>query len=303
MVLGGENKAFNNMPFEKDDFKNFEELDTCSWCGSNSEEHPLWCTDPQPFKTVQCSQCGMIYVKIRLNQKGRDEYYSSYYSSVHQSQEDMNKQRDEMYAIEVKFIKNFITKGRILDVGCTGGNFLAYFGGNEWDRWGIEYGREAAKVAQRKMDARILHGELPELDLPIGTFDLVIFRGVIEHVHDPKRYLEKAIKLLAPNGKIFIGSTPNRDSLCADLFRNKWGHHIPAAHIYHFSPNDFKQFFQERALRLVGETPFYLETPYADIEKDLCLIRNAIEYRSKKKEIDFESPPFWNNLMTLIFTK
>lgn len=280
-----------------------EELNACSWCGNDAADHPLWCEDLKPFRTVQCIRCGMVYVQVRLSQKGRDEYYSCYYSDVHQSQNDLKDKRNRMYAIEIKFIEKYITNGRILDVGCAGGNFLIYFKDDRWDRWGIEYGREAVKIAQKRIGSQILQGELTELDLPIGTFDLVAFRGVIEHVPKPKEYLESAVKLLSPQGKIFIGSTPNRDSLCAHLFRNKWNHHLPASHIFHFSPNDLKQFFHERSMRLIGEASFYLETPYADIKNDLFLIRKAIEYRSQGKEIDFESPPFWGNLMTLMFEK
>ena len=283
--------------------EHFEELNVCPWCGSNSANHTLWCKDPKPFKTVQCSQCEVIYVKVRLNQKGRDEYYKSYYSSVHQSEKDMNEKRDKMYAIELDFITRHINGGRVLDIGCSGGNFLAYFESDEWDRWGVEYGREAAKIAKGKIGPQILQGELYELDLPLGTFDLIIFRGVIEHTPDPKRYLERAIELLSPKGKIFIGSTPNRDSLCALLFRDKWRHHSPPSHIYHFSPKDFKQFFRRKSVKLIDEASFYLETPYADFENDVLLVKKAIEYDSQGEEIDFESPPFWDNLMTLMFEK
>jgi len=295
--------SISNMERLIKELGHIEELDACPWCGSDSADHPLWCKDEGLLKTAQCSQCGIVYVRSRLNKKGRAAYYMSYYSEIHQSDNEMNDKREAMYAIERKFIERHISGGRILDVGCSGGNFLRHFDHDRWDCWGIEYGVEAAQAARKKIGPQIICGELPEADLPVGTFDLVVFRGVIEHVPDPKRYLEAAVKLLAPEGRIFIGSTPNRDSLCADLFRDKWNQHFPALHIFHFSLNDFKQFFHQRSMRLIDESLFYLNTPYAEIERDIALVKKAIEYRSSGREIDFKSPPFWGNMMTSIFKK
>lgn len=210
-----------------------------------------------------------------------------------------------MYKVEIKFIELYITKGKVLDVGCSGGEFLTCFNEDNWIRWGGEFGRKAVQVAQERIGPSVLHGELPELEniLTEHKFDLILFRGVIEYVPYPKDYLETALRLLSPRGKIFIGSTPNRDSLCANLFRNKWNQHCPESHKFHFSPHDFKDFFYKNSLKLIGETYFYLETPYADVDKDLQLIKKAIAVRSRGEEIDFESPPFWGNLMTLMFEK
>lgn len=282
-----------------------EKLDSCPWCGADAKNSSLWCEDQQPFKTVQCIDCGMVFVKQRLNNIGRREYYKRYYTDVHKSQDALNEIRCEMYHIDYKFIESHIDSGRILDVGCAGGEFLTYFNTHDWERWGIEFGEEALRNAQQMIGDHMFCGELPALEgvLSNQRFDLIAFRGVIEHVANPKDYIKTAIRLLSPKGKIFIGSVPNRDSLCANLFRNKWNQHMPESHIFHFSPNDFKRFFCKYDFSVVGEKYFYLETPYADIDKDLNLIKKAIELRTRGIEIDFESPPFWGNLMTLMFEK
>lgn len=205
-----------------------EDLVACPWCGDGSTPHRLWCSDPEPFKTVQCGRCGMVYLKTRLNDEGREERYRSYYTSVHQSREELTEKREAMYAIERRFVERYAEGGHVLDVGCSGGNFLAHFNSDRWDRWGVEFGQEAADEARRRIGSQVLRGALTELELPRGFFDLIIFRGVIEHVSHPKTYLERSIELLAPKGKVFITSTPNRDSICADLFRERWNQHSPA---------------------------------------------------------------------------
>ena len=282
----------------------YETVEACPWCGNNSTDSDIWCEDEYLFKTVQCKKCLVIYVKNRLNQNGRNKFYSNYYGDVQQAREDLTNKRREMYRVDHNYIESFINSGKVLDVGCSDGSFLSLFS-HSWERWGVEFGKEAFVKAKNHFNDRILYGEFPELieEFKNISFDLIIFRGLLEHVTDPKRYLETAKLLLKKNGVIFIGSVPNRNSLCANLFRNKWNQHCPESHIIHFSPDDFKQYFQKNNFELLSEDFFYLNTPYANVDNDIRLIKKAIETRARGGRIKFESPPFWDNLITMLFKK
>ena len=74
-------------------------------------------------------------------------------------------------------------------------------------------------------------------------FDIITFRGTIEHFKDPKSYLYKAIDLLNDRGLIFITSTPNSKSICCKIFKEKWNQHVPEEHLFHFSSDHFDDFF------------------------------------------------------------
>ncbi|HEY2042996.1 MAG TPA: methyltransferase domain-containing protein [Jatrophihabitans sp.] len=100
---------------------------------------------------------------------------------------------------------------RVLDIGCdTGylGEELSAFGnrvsGVEIDPVTAE---EAAKHLERVVVAD-LEGDNPLSRFEAGSFDVVIFGDVLEHLRDPLPTLRAARPLLAPGGSIII-STPN----------------------------------------------------------------------------------------------
>jgi len=100
---------------------------------------------------------------------------------------------------------------RVLDVGCdTGylGEALAAYG-NETS--GFEVNETTAEEARRRL-VRVEVGDLEGTDLVDvfgrGSFDIVVFGDVIEHLRDPLPVLRQARPLLAPGGSVLI-STPN----------------------------------------------------------------------------------------------
>ena len=100
-----------------------------------------------------------------------------------------------MYQLEFSWILPYIKKitglymPKVLDVGCSGGYFLDIFKEHGFNTFGIEYGDEAVREASRKH--KVFKGTFPEIALT-DQFDLIIFRGVIEHVPNPVSYLKKS---------------------------------------------------------------------------------------------------------------
>lgn len=275
-----------------------EILARCPYC--NSEEQLDWGKPIRGFISVQCYSCGLIYIKNRFNADGNRKYYENYYSSVHQSDIELNKQRAYMYKLEFDLINSFVKSGRILDIGCGGGGFLDYFNSAGYDCYGVEFGKKAASIAAKKY--KVFEGDF--LDFSSGNkFDLIIFRGVIEHIPSPKSYLQRAVSLLRQQGCIYITSTPNAESFCCKLFREQWNQHEPEAHIMHFSPRHFDDYFSERGLKKIWQQFFYEETPYCNIEKDIEMVAKAISLKKQSLPIDFRSPAFYSNMMSLIYSK
>ena len=59
---------------------------------------------------------------------------------------------------------------------------------------------------------------------------LIIFRGVIEHLSNPKDYINKCYNILKKNGLIFFCATWNADCVTASHYRNKWNLWHPIHH-------------------------------------------------------------------------
>jgi SAM-dependent methyltransferase len=97
----------------------------------------------------------------------------------------------------------------ILDLGCGTGWFterLAAFG----SATGVDLSLKAMAEAKEQLSkATFLGGDLFEVDLPRGHYDVVVSQQVIAHVVDQARYVERAASLLRPRGHLIL-TTPNR---------------------------------------------------------------------------------------------
>jgi 2-polyprenyl-3-methyl-5-hydroxy-6-metoxy-1,4-benzoquinol methylase len=286
---------FPAMEFTDDDREN---LNACPWCGA--DELDDWGRSVRGFVSALCKGCGLIFVCNRLGGAGLEKYYKNYLSSVHQTDKEMNAKRTEMYRIEADFIDKFSPGGSVLDVGCSGGYFLDVLKEHGFRCHGVEFGEEAAAEAAGKHDVR--QGDFTHLDLE-DSFDLIVFRGVIEHIPDARGYLDRAVSLLDARGLIYITSTPNADAFCCSLFEEQWNQHEPEAHLMHFRPAHFDQYFAAAGMEKVAEHYFYEETPYADPETDILKVAEAINLRRAGRPVEFRSPSFWGNMMSLVYRR
>jgi len=275
-----------------------EILEKCPWCGAG--EYTDWGEAVRGFCSVRCGKCSLIYIKNRFNQKGLEKFYERYLSNVHQADKELNEKRGRMYTIEFDLINTCCAQGEVLDVGCSGGYFLDHFKKAGFKCYGVEFGREASKEAAKKH--QVYFGDFAELEIDV-KFDLIMFRGVIEHTLYPKTYLQKAMRLLKEGGFIYITSTPNSESFCCKLFLEQWNQHEPEGHLMHFNARHFDDLFKANGFKKAAEYYYYEETPYADTVNDIELVAKAITLHREGKRIDFRSPPFYRNMMSLIYKK
>src|SRR3989338_5782399 len=112
-----------------------ESVISCPWCSSVSRH--TWAEPNRNFPSVKCDTCGVVFLNRRLNEKGRKRFYNSYIR-LHETPERL-KQRLKMYEMEYGLISSIVTRGRVLDVGCGSGKFIAHFPPERYERFGVEY--------------------------------------------------------------------------------------------------------------------------------------------------------------------
>lgn len=278
----------------------FEELDKCPWGGDSIEDGAYLYTDSMGCDVLRCEKCGIVYARRRLNTQGLAKYWRKYYSRVHTSNDMLTNQRNKMYEIDYRYISTFISKGRVLDVGCGDGSFMKFFETANYEIYGVEFGEEAADKAQK--NHRVYRGEFPGIDID-GSFDLIVFRGVLQYIPNPKAYIKKAVSLLNKNGIIFITAQPNMDSFCFKLFRKNFLLAVSGIDFYGYTEPLLSDYMKQNNLRRVGEKYFYEETPYANVEENMKQVLEAILRNKRGEEIPFSSPPFWGNMMSLVYEK
>ena len=91
--------------------------------------------------------------------------------------------------------------GRLLDVGCGAGDFLAVAVAAGYEAEGIDVSEAAAEICREKgLKAR--SGDLLEEDFD-DRFDVITLWDVVEHLRDPIAVLRRAGELLRPGGLLF----------------------------------------------------------------------------------------------------
>lgn len=177
------------------------------------------------------------------------EYFDGYYLN--------DKRREAMYQQEYKRILARTNFGRVLDIGCGVGGFLQSFD-DRWDKYGVEPSDFAAEKARAK-GIQILRS-VNTADFHF--FDVVIFRGSIQHINYPMRELSQATRVLKPGGLLVILATPDTDSLVYKL----WGR-LPALD----APRNWILFGHKMLTNILKRLEYdqievlhpYLDTPYA----------------------------------------
>lgn len=135
--------------------------------------------------------------------------------------------------------------GRILDVGCGSGDFLAFAAEAGWIAEGVDIDEEAVDIARSfGLAARL--ARLPEIVAEPGVYDVITLNHVIEHLHDPIESLRLCYRLLKPGGTVWL-QTPNIESIGYAIFRSAWRGLEPPRHLVLFNQRSLHD-----ALRTAG---------------------------------------------------
>lgn len=273
----------------------------CIICGS--KDFNLW-VKSDIFDVVECKSCSLVFVNPCLNSEGLELVYKNHHKNRIANTEECFK-RDKMYEIDRDFLLEVIDKGRILDVGCGGGFFLNKFDKRKWERNGVEIDHDTTDYARENFgltDIRLWDSGI----IPFNNeeFDVVVFRGSYEHMVNPHLVAREVKRVLKENGYLYLCATPNVDSFCARIYREKWNQFDAKEHIFMFSFKTLKKMIELLGFSTVKTATFYEETPYCNLDKDIEQVMRDyqlyIQGKHKKMSI---SPAFWGNILNIIFRK
>jgi 2-polyprenyl-3-methyl-5-hydroxy-6-metoxy-1,4-benzoquinol methylase len=121
--------------------------------------------------------------------------------------------------------------GRVVDVGCGSGAFLARMRRRGWQVTGVEPDPAAAETARRMHGLEVVQ-HLTDLAGP--PVDALTMHHVIEHLPAPDVTVREAMTHLAATGRLVI-VTPNLRSLGRRRFGGAWVHWDPPRHLWLFS--------------------------------------------------------------------
>lgn len=275
-----------------------EKVGACPVCGGQQSQVAY---DVGKGVMAQKCACGAYYCDHRLNSAGLAAYWQNYQNREHCAVAEECDQRQRMYVVDYEYIAQFLKPAaKVLDVGCADGLFLDMFAAAGHQCHGVEFGHEAAVRAAQRYPVQ--EGYFPDLDMAPG-YDLVIFRGVLQYVHAPRRFFSKAVSLLASGGLVYVTAQPNMECFCHQVFGSQFRFSLTPCDCVGYTPQSLAGEFAALGCATVGQTFFYEETPYANPACDIQAVNRAVQARSSGQEPCEPSPPFWGNMMTMVFRK
>lgn len=208
---------------------------------------------------VQCSNCGLVFVSPRPD---AHELYALYGETYFQNDDSStvgytHYLKDETnirktFNGRLQRLERFAKPGKLLDVGCAAGFFLSEANQRGWTVQGLDVSSFAVRYATERFGFDVRQGSFTELDYPEGTYDALTMWDVIEHVPDPKAYIQRAASLLRPGG-VFALATPDVDSLPARLTGKRWvGYKLSEEHVYYFSARTLSHMLDEAGFDVVN---------------------------------------------------
>ncbi len=239
----------------------------CALCGSDLDATRLakgwdfeYGTTRQEFTLWRCP-CGGVYLNPRPAPEALGCIYpSNYYSYGFTEKLGPLVRRVKGMADRSKvrqYLEYLEPGARVLDIGCGDGHLLADLrdvAGYDLELSGIEFSTDAIASA-RRLGIDVAEGRAEDVELPEGSFDLVILNQLIEHVREPAALLRSIARWLRPGGHVFV-ETPNIDSVDARLFRRRYwgGYHLPR-HFHLFDTRTLERLAEQEGLRRVSLKP------------------------------------------------
>ena len=208
----------------------------CPMCGESSMAEHFTYSEPPPLETRfplamgerywrelhRCGHCGH-YVELFAPDQSR-LYAGEYVSSLYQDRDGIKRAFDRINALppeksdnvgRVRFVDAFCRSRwdrqakleywapRLLDVGAGLGVFPFRMKQAGWDCVALDMDERLAAHHREVVGVQAMTGDVRSIE-GLGTFDLVTFNKVLEHVDEPAAILASVGRLLTPNGLAYV---------------------------------------------------------------------------------------------------
>lgn len=133
---------------------------------------------------------------------------------------------------------------KLLEVGSATGQFLQIGRERSWTVAGIELSKWAARQCAKNFGINVIVGRFEEMELPAGSFDVVVMTHVLEHLQSPRSALVKAWNILREGG-LLLAEVPNQFDDLWNRIARPWAEYRAQSrgpfmvHTFFFSPPQF----------------------------------------------------------------
>ena len=217
-----------------------------------------------PWKIYRCTSCGLGVLDPRptgeeLKELYTRDYFASQYDGGAEPGSVEFKKWLSLLEHRVRFFKHKKARGKLLDIGCGNGYFLALCRSKGYEVQGIDISEWAATYATETLGLPVRVGQIDDVDLPRGYFDVITMWHSLEHTLNPRHAIEKAKSWLQRDG-ILVVEVPNYEGRDARSYWEDWiGWQFPF-HFFHFTPQTLKRLLAECGFRVAKAKDYHSET-------------------------------------------
>ena len=160
-----------------------------------------------------------------------------------------------------KIVQTYTNGKKILDYGCGVGDFLVTMKNYGFSVEGFEPNPIALKQAQNKLGDLVSEKSILKRK---ETYDIITLWHVLEHIRNRDEIVQSLIDHLEPKGKLII-AVPNHTSYDAQYYGRFWAAYDVPRHLWHFSPNSMKTYFDGFGMKIENILPQHLDSFYVSI--------------------------------------
>jgi len=242
----------------------------CILC--NSQERSLLIRQGE-WSVYRCSGCGLGFLDPRPDQRELgDLYQNSYLADLYGVGLKVGspgmKRRLSQETHRVRFFRRAKRSGRLLDIGCGMGYFLAVCRDWGYEVEGMDISADSVAYVRDNLKIPVAVGTVDGIDYPPASFDVITMWHFLEHAPDPRMYLQKTQKWLKPGGLLVV-DVPNYTATDARYAWQKWkGWHLPF-HLYHFTPETLCGLLAKHGFRTIRRKSYLSESVKEKLERAL----------------------------------
>lgn len=237
------------------------DLGLCHLCGQSDKEKIF---SENEWRVYKCISCGLGV----LDPLPSDEEIAKLYNEEYCKEQfveggeigsaDFKKRlRNEKH--RVLLFNRIIKKGKVLDVGCGYGYFLAACREKGYEVQGLDISDWSAEYTRKKLNIPVFIGGLDKFEKEHHSFDVITMWHFLEHTRNPRQILLQAKKMLKADGLLVV-EVPNYEGTDAQRSWNNWvGWQLPY-HFYHFTPENLIELLSQVGFEVIRTKNYHSET-------------------------------------------
>lgn len=205
----------------------------------------------QSMTAVRCRTCGLVYqLQYDASRFALDAYYRTRPTQERLKWDGSSRRLSDV----IEVIRLSYPRGRLLDAGCGSGEFVHTMTEAGLECVGVEPNTAQAAYAQgRGLD--VVNDTFRDGLFPPGSFDVVTFIQVMEHLPNPVGALRTAYALLRPGGMVVI-DVPSYNNPRFMLYRATHIKRLVARdfilpHVLYLTPRTLGAIVEKSGLRVV----------------------------------------------------